>query len=95
MHEPDVIPFPDHLLTFTHSYRQPGASTALDQIITTQGPLLDVPDNILFSGINVNAAGRGKRLELTVMPNKRYLMRFINTGVDDMYKSESTTIQWK
>jgi Multicopper oxidase len=45
-----------------------------------------VPDNILFNGTNVNAQGGGKRLQIMVEPGKRYLMRFINTGVDDFYK---------
>jgi hypothetical protein len=48
--------------------------------------LTDVPDNILFNGTNVNAQGGGKRFQMTVEPGKRYLMRFINTGVDDFYK---------
>jgi hypothetical protein len=48
--------------------------------------LTDVPDNILFNGTNVNSQGGGKRFQMTVEPGKRYLMRFINTGVDDFYK---------
>jgi hypothetical protein len=47
---------------------------------------MDVPDNILFNGMNVNAQGGGQRFNMTVEPGKRYLMRFINTGVDDFYK---------
>jgi len=63
-----------------------GGATTFDAIIGTQGPLTDVPDNVLFNGINVDAAGNGTRLEYEFMPNARHLMRFINTGVDNHYK---------
>lgn len=66
-------------------YRAGGAAV-LDTIITTQGPLKDVPDNILFNGVNVNPNGGGQRLQLSFEPGKRHLIRFINTGVDNFYK---------
>lgn len=75
-------------ITISEIYRTSGGSGAgaLDVIISTQGPLTDVPDKILFNGTNVNAQGGGKRFQMTVELGKRYLMRFINTGVDDFYK---------
>jgi hypothetical protein len=67
-----------------NSYTQ--GATEFDNIITKQGPLTDVPTNILFNGMNVNANGSGTRLTVEVQPGMRHLMRFINTGVDNYYK---------
>lgn len=71
-----------------YRYKIPGGGGAatFDSIITSVGPVVDVPENILFNGKNVNAKGGGDRLQMTVQPGKRYKMRFINAGVDDLYK---------
>lgn len=58
----------------------------MDAIIGTQGPLLDVADNTLFNGMNVNSQGGGKRLQITFEPRMKHLLRFINVGVDNFYK---------
>lgn len=58
----------------------------MDTIITTQGPLKDIPDNILFNGMNVNAQGGGQRLQLKFEPGQRHLMRFVNIGADNFYQ---------
>jgi len=74
----------DGSLLTMKSYTQ--GSTEFDNIITKQGPLTDVPTNILFNGMNANSNGSGTRLTVEVQPGMRHLMRFINTGVDNYYK---------
>jgi len=74
------------LVSEVYKVENGGGAAALDIIIGTQGPLTDTPNNVLFNGINVNAAGGGKRLEFDVQPGARHLMRFINTGVDNHWK---------
>jgi FtsP/CotA-like multicopper oxidase with cupredoxin domain len=75
-------------ISLAELYKPPagGGSATIDSLITHQGPLLDVPENVLFNGTNVNSKGAGQRLTMTVQPNMRYKMRFINSGVVDLYK---------
>lgn len=58
----------------------------METIITTQGLLKDIPENVLFNRMNVNALNGWKRLQLTFEPGKRHLMKFVNIGVDNFYK---------
>ncbi|ORY67111.1 multicopper oxidase-domain-containing protein [Pseudomassariella vexata] len=72
-------------ITISEVYHNVG-SQGQDTITMTQGANVSIPDNILFNGTNLNFAGGGRHFQVNVQRNQRYLMRFINTGVDNFYQ---------